>query len=328
METFESIDRRVPATLPRPDGPDGAPRRVGVEIEFGGLSEARAAETARALLGGAVESRTAHDLRLSGSAIGDVKIYLDTAWRDRAGTVMGDLGLDLSRAVVPVEVVTDPILPADLPRLDDLARALHRDGATGSRDGLFLGFGLHLNVAIAGDGVDDILPVVRAYALLEDWLRYADPIDPSRRVLPFADPYPRGFVDRIAAEGPGWSLAEFIDVYLAETPTRDRGLDMLPAFMHLAPDRVAAAIGTGTAVSARPTFHYRLPDSRIDDPAWSITYEWNRWALVERLAAQPDVLDRLARQWADYRGALTTVRPDWLSHLDRYVARHLLTDQA
>ena len=328
METFDRIDRARPAPLPRPDRADGSPRRVGVEIEFGGLAEARAAATAQGVLGGRVEARSQHDLCLTGSALGDVEVYLDTAWRDRAGTVLGDLGLDLGRAVVPVEVVTDPVTVPDLPRLDALARALRRDGATGSRDGLFLGFGLHLNVETAGDTVEDLLPVLRAYALLEDWLRYADPIDPSRRVLPFADPYPRSFVDRLARDGAGWSLAELVDIYLEETPTRDRGLDMLPVFLGLLPDRVEAAIGAATAVTARPTFHYRLPDSRIDDPDWSIVYEWNRWVMVERLAARPDLLERLARQWAEYRTTLTTVRPDWLAHLDRYVTRHLLTEAA
>ncbi|WP_112314434.1 amidoligase family protein [Rhodovulum viride] len=296
----------------------GQMRRAGIEIEFGGLTEAEAAEVVARTLGGTVREIAAFDLEVETPELGVVSICLDTAFRDKAGSALADLGLQLGRAVVPVEVVTPPLSPDQLPEADRLRGALRAAGAQGSREGMFLGFGLHLNPEIAGPEAADLVPVVRAFALIEDWLRKADPIDPSRRLLPFVDPYPRGFVDRLAAAGRGWSRDDFVEAYLAETPTRNRGLDMLPCLAHLAGDRVAQALGpSADAVGARPTFHYRLPDCRIDEPGWRLAYEWNRWVMVERLAADTAALEGLAADWLDYRAALTTTRSDWFDHLDR-----------
>ncbi|TCP42221.1 amidoligase family protein [Rhodovulum marinum] len=294
----------------------GDPRKTGIEIEFGGLTEAEAARLVADTIGGQVQEKTAHELIVEDTEWGAVEICLDTQWRDKAGSTLADLGLDLSRAVVPVEIVTPPLAPDQLPSIDRLRGALRTAGAQGSRDGMFLGFGLHLNPEVADETLEAILPVARAFALVEDWLRKADPIDPARRVLPFVDPWPRSLVDRLAGEARDWDLAAFIDAYLAETPTRNRGLDLLPLFRHLDAARVTAALGEGGLVSARPTFHYRLPDCRIDEAGWRIAYEWNRWAMVERLAADADALDSLAADWLAYRGALTTTRGDWFAHLE------------
>ncbi|TCP61979.1 putative amidoligase enzyme [Rhodovulum bhavnagarense] len=295
----------------------GFPRRVGVEIEFGGLTETEAAQQVVAALGGRIGQIDAHELSVQDTTLGDIGICLDTAWRDKAGNALADLGLDLSRAVVPVEIVTPPLAPDDMPELENLRGHLCKAGATGSRKGMFLGYGLHLNPEIADETAGAILPVLRAFALLEDWLRNADPIDPSRRVMPFIEPYPRRFVDRLAGEARTWSLDALVEAYLADTPTRNRGLDLLPCLRHLDEDRLCAALGDeARSVSARPAFHYRLPDCRIDEIGWRIAYEWNRWAMVEALAARPMDLDRLADDWLDYRGQFISTRPDWLAHVE------------
>ena len=279
----------------------------GVEIEFGGLTEDAAAGIARDVLGGTLSRQSEHELALTGSEIGPLKIYLDTALRDETGTALGRLGLDLSRAIVPIEIVTAPLGQDQMPRLDTLCAALAAAGATGTGDGLLLGFGLHLNPEIDRDDADHLWSILTAYALAEDWLRYDGGMDVARRVLPFSDPYPRGFLDALA-QGPGADRGALFDLYLYWNPTRNRGLDLLPLIAELDPDRLA---GLDTATSARPTWHYRLPDCRIDEAGWSVAFEWNRWALVERLAADRWRLDRLCAAWTDYRADLTSLRPDW-----------------
>jgi hypothetical protein len=62
---------------------------------------------------------------------------------------------------------------------------------------------------------------------------------------------------------------------------------MLPIFATIDEHKVAVAAKDFDKVKARPAFHYRLPNSLVDDPAWSIALEWNRWCEVERLAADP-----------------------------------------
>ena len=104
--------------------------------------------------------------------------------------------------------------------------------------------------------------------------------------------------------------------------TRDRELDLLPLFAHLVPDQVYATVSE-TLVKPRPTFHYRLPNSRVDDAAWGgVIEEWNRWVAVERLAADAprlaearvEVRDRLAGEndqgWREWPGG-------WLPALSR-----------
>jgi hypothetical protein len=198
-----------------------------------------------------------------------------------------------------------------MPQTDRLVRTLRAVGARGTRDGIAFGFGVHLNPEVAAETADAIMPTVRAFALIEDWLRASDPVDPARRLLPFVDAWPRRLVDLLAAEGGGWSLGDLSDAYVMLSPTRNRALDLLPLLEHVDPERVRRALPEGQARGGRPTWHYRLPEARVDEPDWSIAYEWNRWCIVERVAARPDLLETLARGWQDHRAALTTLRGDW-----------------
>jgi hypothetical protein len=293
--------------LPRPNRADGTPRRTGVEIEFTGLTVRQAAEALRDLWGGQITGDSDDALRVL-SNLGEMVVKLDTAL-----TADGPAGFlrEVLGELVPVEVITPPLRPAEMPQTDRLARTLRAVGARGTRDGFAFGFGVHLNPEVAAETADAIMPTVRAFALIEDWLRASDPVDPARRLLPFVDAWPRRLVDLLAAEGGGWSLGDLSDAYVMLSPTRNRALDLLPLLEHVDPERVRRALPEGQARGGRPTWHYRLPEARVDEPDWSIAYEWNRWCIVERVAARPDLLETLARGWQDHRAALTTLRGDW-----------------
>jgi len=295
---------------------DGA-RKAGIEIEFGGLEEEKAAALIAETVGGRVVKKGDHEFRIENTDIGMVKVVLDTAFRARHPSPMKAALLDLSRVVVPVEIVTEPLDLGRLPIVDRLRATLRAAGATGSRSGLFLGFGVHLNIDVPGEDADDIIPTVTAFAFAEDWLRRETPIDTTRRFLPFVDPYPRRFVDRLAQEGPGWSTADLTRVYLEETPSRNRGLDLLPLLRHIDEPTVVEALGDmASPVHARPAWHYRVPDSRIDETAWSLAYEWNRWRVVECIAANRPLLERLRADWMMHRDSPTSTTGDWRRHLE------------
>lgn len=300
--------------------PLGANRKTGIEIEFGGLSESHAAAIARDTLGGRLERRSDHELRLSGSALGEIEIFLDTALRDSLKGPVAKFGLDVSRAVIPVEIVTPPLAARQLPQADRLCAALRARGAAGTAHGLTLGFGLHLNPEVPSERIADLMPTITAYAVLEDLLRYEGGMDLTRRLLPFADPWPRALVDALTGAHT-WSRDMLFDVYLTHVRSRNHGLDLLPLLAHLDGDRVARALGA-TATAARPAWHYRLPDCRIDEARWSVAREWNRWVMVERVAADAGLLDRLRADWQDYRAALTTTRPDWRACLHDRLAEY------
>lgn len=318
---FANPENDAPATPPRPEDADGAARLVGVEIELGGLSEADAAATVAEILGGEARIRDGAEWLVSGGALGDVEVLLDTRFRRKLADAGGADVMSAARAVIPVEIVCAPARPSELVEIDRLCAALRARGASGSRDGMLLGLGVHLNVTATGETLDDILPTLTAYALLEDLLRRQMKIDAARRLLPFTDPYPRALVDALA-EAPPQDMDGLVRLYLEHTPTRNRGLDMLPLLATVAPRRVAAASRDSKPVSARPAYHYRLPDSRIDEPDWSVTLEWNRWVEIERVAAAPDLLDALKEGWRAHRASWTTIRGDWADKAAEICADH------
>lgn len=312
------------APLPTPLNAGGQPRKTGVEIELGGLSEARVAEICTAELGGHATQGDGPFWTVKGSGIGKIEVYLDIFLRKAERSALRDFALEVGREVVPVEIVTEPLDMAGLRALSGLCSGLRDAGALGSEGGLLFGFGLHLNIEIASERDADIVRPLLAYALIEDWMRSANPIDESRRVLPFSDPYPTDFVRALIALGPDAALEDVIDVYLQRTPTRNRGLDMLPIFAHLRPDLVAETLPKAT--SARPAFHFRLPDSRIDNPDWSIAQEWQRWVTVERVAADAALLGLLSDAWLDDHGALTLLRQSWADRAGAILHRAGLDD--
>ncbi len=300
-------------SLVRPDDRNGAPRRVGIEIECGGLREERVAELVAEMFGGEVAKTGAYMRSVRGSEIGDVEILLDTALRDAVESEVARAGLDWGRAVIPVEVVTEPILPADIAKIDALCDRLAAAGAMGTQDGVLLGFGVHLNVALTGTGIDDVLPGLTAFALIEDWMRGRMRLDPSRRLLPFVDPYPARLLDRLCDPMEAWSMDRLTRIYLDNAASRNYALDILPILKTADPDAVVAAVPQMAHKSARPAWHYRLPDCRIDDPDWSVATEWNRWCAVERVAADDELLQRLKRTWRDYRNRTLPIPGQWRS---------------
>jgi len=311
------------APLPQPLNAKGDPRLVGVEIELGGLPEAEVARLCAEAVGGTIKQVDSHIWHVEDSRIGRLEVYLDIFLRKAQKSKLRDLALDLGREVVPVEIVSEPLDLEGLAQLDALREVLRDAGALGSGAGWFFGFGLHLNIEIASEGDADIVRSLLAYALIEDWLRTDDPIDESRRLLPFTDPYPTDFVRALIEAGPGATREHVTGLYLEHTPSRNRGLDMLPVFAQFEPDRIAAAISDKT--SARPTFHFRLPDCRIDEAGWSIADEWRRWLTVERVAADAALLDRLARAWEDDHGLLTISRQSWAARAGRILQTAGLT---
>ncbi len=309
----EAIPRDRFERLPHPGAASGAVRRVGIEIEMAGMTERQVAASIVEAIGGTVVEQTAYDVVVEGSELGRLTCYLDTKYRKGKQHALSRLGLELGREVIPVELVTEPLAPDALPKVEALRETLRRAGAIGSRDGMLLSFGLHLNVEVAGADPRHWRPVLTAFALLEDWLRFADPIDGSRRLLPFVDPYPRAFVRALLELDQNSPAEQIIDLYLRQTPTRNRSLDMLPFFANLDPELASRTPVDLGSVSARPTYHYRLPDSRIDEPDWRIAYEWNRWVLVERVAQDDALISELSSRW---RSEKRLLRHEWCADVE------------
>jgi hypothetical protein len=285
----------------------GKPRRVGVEIEVLNLTIERASGLVIELFGGHAVRENEYQMTLVDTSLGKFGVEVDSsplkaiakkrkrfrmlgAWDRVRERFFGAV----AEHVTPTEIVTAPITPAELELIDQLVVALRDAGAAGTDASLMYGLGVHLNPSVASTNPSVLRDHIRAFVLLYPWLAEVLRPNVSRRFLGYIAPYPPAYARLVLQQGYEPSLAELIDDYLAHNATRNRGLDLLPLFAHLDAARVARTIDD-ERVSARPTFHFRMPDSRVDDPSFRIVDQWKAWLEVERLACDDARLRQLSR---------------------------------
>lgn len=309
---------------------EGQDRKVGVELEFAGLSVEQTVDLLLDAFGGEAEKVDAHRTVLRHEEWGEATVELDVQYvhgnsgtedeADGSNSLFKDFELpedwrgplgDALTGLVPVEIVFPPIPWSRLGALDDVFALLRRHGALGTRESAFYAFGLHLNVEVATGEPEEILHVLQAYLLLSENLRDAVGVDITRRILPHTAHFPEVYARKILSPDYPADLDTVIDDYLLMNPTRNRELDMLPLFAHLAPERVRSQI-SDVLIKPRPTYHYRLPNADLGDPDWSAVTEWNRWVAVEELAADRE---RLGAAIASFRAARQAGIPGRLRRL-------------
>ncbi|MFN3208705.1 MAG: amidoligase family protein [Roseovarius sp.] len=293
--TWQEADGYRFAPLPVTTKDRGGLRRTGIEIEFSGLCERRAASILCETFGGELDDSDPNSLRVTGSEIGTLLIELDTVLGKKGTWPSGPSFKELLRGIVPVEIVTDPLMPDQMDTVDRVIPALRAAGASGSRDGVFLGFGVHLNTEVVAPGAEHTMRIIRAFGMLDPVLRAQTGVDVTRRVLPFVTAWPRALVEQLIDEKPD-RLEAVIDMLDPHVRTRNHALDLLPLFKHAIPKLYAASYPDDRSTTARPTFHFRLPDSRINEPGWSLRQPWEMWRLVEVVAASA-VLETLEEAW-------------------------------
>jgi hypothetical protein len=284
---------------PRLTGASGRARRVGVEIEFGGLDFQQAADIVVRLYGGTIREVSRVGVAVENTSLGEFRIELDAMllksekYRDvleklgvgeKGQERVGDTLQALLEKFVPSEIAAPPIAITDLPKLDILRETLREEGALGTRSSLLYAFGLQLNPEVPATDAATLKSFLAAFLQLYDWIVDTAKIDITRKIAPFIDPFPAEYRELVLDPKYRPDLDRLIDDYLLLNPTRNRPLDMLPLFATLREEKVLAAAKEPDQIKKRPTFHYRLPNCLIDEPDWSFADEWNRWVEVERLA--------------------------------------------
>ena len=290
---------------------DGRPRTVGVELEFAGLSAQQAAAVVAHALGGTVEQidpQDPHAFAVKGTEIGDVSIELDSRYVHPGKSLLKSVGAAIASwagsaasYLIPCEFVTGPIPIQRLYEIQKVISILREAGARGTQDAPIYAFGMHFNPEVPRLDAETIVSVLKAFLLLNAWLRKQVAPDPTRTLLGFADPFPDLYVRRVVDPEHWPDLPTFLEEYIAANATRNRDLDLLPLLLYLDEAAVRAKL-PGEKIGKRPTFHYRMPDARVSDPGWSIAPDWNRWVTVERLAADRLRLDRLGEAYLAFQG--------------------------
>ena len=299
---------------PRSRRADGELRRVGVELELGGMDIEPLSALVGEVIGGEISRATRYEHEVSGDPAGAWKIELDFELLKEMGReaeAAGEGERDLldkaaenvlrkgANQVVPLEVVSPP-LPLDrLAEVEVLIDRLREEGALGTGAGLTYAFGLQLNPEMPDLEARTISAYLQAFLCLYEWLLKKSTVDSTRRLTRFAAPFPGAYVRQVVDPAYRPSLETLIDDYLKANPTRNRPLDLLPLFLHLDEDRVRAVV-EDPRVKPRPALHYRLPNCEVDRPGWGLHEPWNDWLQVECLAADEDRLAAMRRKYAEH----------------------------
>ncbi len=318
---------------PLPRTESGALRRIGVELEMGGLELDVVVAIVAAHLKGAVETRGRYEQAVIGDPAGPWLVEIDFSLlkelgrqeRDPADPLAGlaEAGEDLVRSasswLVPIEVVSPPLSLPRLADVDGLIARLRDAGALGTGGGIVYAFGLQLNPEMPATDPDTIRRYLQAFLCLFPWLQQRAKVDLTRRLTTFVDPFEAAYIRQVMSAEYRPGLGNLIDDYLRANPTRNRALDLLPLFLHLDEARVRRVV-TDPRVKPRPALHYRLPNCEIDRPGWGLRPVWEDWLQVEHLATDPE---RLAEACQAYSGFLD--RPlaglidSWAEEVTRWI---------
>ncbi|WP_439861253.1 amidoligase family protein [Pseudomonas sp. MBLB4136] len=307
---------------------DGEPRRVGIELEFTGLTLEQTAAAVQEALGGELSRTSASERVLQVDGLGTFNIELDWDFlkrqalkaeeEDEGGAQWMDLLSQAASLVVPLEVVCPPIAIGELHRLHRMVDGLRRAGAVGTENSPLAAFGVHLNPEIPRLEAATIGAYLRAFGLLQWWLVDAHRVDLSRKISPYIDLYPEDYVKLLVEQAPP-AMGQLFDDYLEHNATRNRALDLLPLLAQIDGERVRQTV-VDPKIKARPTFHYRLPNCQIEKADWSLAGSWNLWWLVEQLASREDELQALGAAFVEHwRPLLGLNRGAWLEYVGRWL---------
>lgn len=307
---------------------DGDIRRVGVELEISGLKLDDLSNCVAEFFGLQVETKGRYERLIKGDSAGHWVVELDFELLKKLGREPRSPGIDLgetaedvlawaAEALVPLEVISPPLPWNRLNEVEALIERLREAGARGTTDSAINAFGMQFNPELPSFEPELISACLKAFLCFYEWLFVRADIDISRRVTSYVNPFPSNYVKKVIAADYWPDIATLIDDYLADNPTRNRAIDMLPLFMFLDKKRVLAKVDD-TLIKARPTFHYRLPDCDIHRSDWGLYLAWNDWVEVERLAADKARLKACCTAYSKHLNSpLNRLFGDWAADVEK-----------
>ncbi len=324
-------------TPPSTTNPEGNERSAGYEFEFTGVEMEDAAKMVEVLYGGSIKRVSTYEFEVEDTDFGTFSLELDAQLlRDKKyETYLDKVGIDIktfknistiedrlkkiASSVVPFEIVTPPILLSEMNQLNKLLVELRKWKAKGTGSSLFYAFGLHINPEIPDESAESLLNHLRAYVLLDPWIRKDADINISRRLTPYINEYKEDYLNLILNNEYNPDLKGLIGDYFKYENSRNRPLDMLPVFLHLQPDLTKNLLDEDLT-KGRPAYHYRLPNCSIENPDWSLADEWNRWVLVEKLASDHKSLHQYSKAYFKMKkDTLLGFEQKWIKLINRWV---------
>jgi hypothetical protein len=300
----------------------GELRKIGFELEFAHVGVDEAAKIIQEIYGGQLEKEHRFSQKVIGTSLGDFNVEVDLRlltektylpFFEKFGInldeiIIGGVSLEeklegalesLMTKFFPYEVATPPVTVSELAILEPLRQALHEHHAEGTEAFPTNAFGTHINAEVPGSGTGLILRYLRAFLLLYPWLLEAGHTDfMRRRMTTFIDPFPEEYTLHVLQPEYKPDLNRLIEDYNQHNPDRNRPLDLYPLFAALKPAILQQYPNLGK-VKPRKAFHYRLPNSCISRPDWSLSEEWNNWVVIEELANDPEKITGMSKAYFD-----------------------------
>lgn len=303
--------------------PKGDIRKAGFEIEHSGLTPLEDANIIKEIFGGEIFKKSKHQVYVKNSLFGDFAIYLDSKFlldfersEYEQTDFLRELLLDFSEIFIPYEIVTPPIPFDKLDFIEKLREKLKENGALGTDSSFVYAFGLHINVEAASYEVEYILNILRAFLILFEWIKEKNAIDLTRKLSWFIEPFNKEYILYILNLDYKPNLKKFIEDYIFYNPTRNKALDLLPLLAYL--DKRVKELLPEEKINPRPAFHYRLPNSRIDEEWWSIAYEFNFWTLIEKVAYEKELTKELSEKYIDFlESPLWFISSLWVEEVEK-----------
>lgn len=318
-------------------------RTVGFELEFADVDVEESVRIIQALYGGEVEKEHRFKQKVKGTSLGDFSVMIDLRLLHEKGyqKVLEKFNINLKeiqwgekdleyevestmenliRKVIPYEITSPPVPLNKLEELEKLRKSLYENHATGTRSFLTNAFAIHINPEIPDTDTETILRYMRAFFLLYPWIFRQSDIDMARRMSSFISPFPSKYAEMIIKPAYKPSIETLIEDYHHYNPDRNRPLDMYPLFASVCREKVNSYKDIGK-VNPRPTFHYRLPNSLINQPEWSLADEWNCWVHIERLASDPDRINKMSLEYLELSdNTLIGFESKWTKQTDKWVS--------
>jgi len=322
---------------------NGELRSVGFELEFSGMELTNVASAIQQLYGGNIHLKSRVDYTVTDTRYGDFKVELDARILKKMADqkFLKKLGIEdrndiegqfeelinsMAKSIVPVEIAIPPVPIDQLEVFEPLINHLRTHQVEGTESSWKNAFGLHINVEVSDLHIDTILPQFQSFLLLYDWLVIFHSVNFSRQITPFILPFPDAYIAEVLKADFQPDLHEFISHYIEANPTRNRPLDMIPLFEHINKKLVTSKMDT-TKTTGRPAYHYRLPNSNVQNTDWSYLDEWNAWTLVEKLAENNEMFTQLQEFYSnEYKSSLLTTKSDWVQKVDEVLNEKIETE--
>jgi hypothetical protein len=310
------------------------PRHVGIEIEYSNLSLEKSAKLVSDLFGGNLHKITKYELELKDTKYGNFKFELDAQLLqkmqsdnlfDKLSDIIGSVSHSIddivdktSKGFVPFEIAAPPIPIKNLDEADKMIESLRLNGALGTTHSLYYAFGVHFNIEPPSQNIEDVLRLFKSFLIIQKWIEVQSEVDIARKISPYINDFPKEYIKKIVDIDYTPTKEEFLQDYIKYNPTRNRILDMLPQLAFWDEKEVRKHLPK-EKINPRPTYHYRLPNSKVNLFRWNLSQEFQLWVIVEILANNEKVFNKMSKEFLLQLDSPLFNKNEWIEQCHGYI---------